>query len=230
VIKLVFLLRSNVSEPANSFRERILLELSPRILGCKPMRYKINLTSADPPRISITPYRRDRIALISIWEPAASTDPAARWSGIIGEAWDGPCAGYRVEESQPVAYKRSWPAGSQTPGLGLLTLFRSRPGISQDDFIRMWHQGHTPLGMRIHPLWNYVRNVVTDSILPDSPVLGGIVEEHCRCSADLLNPVRFFGGPIDMVPNMLRIGLDIRKWMDFGSIENYLVTEHWIKD
>ncbi|MBN1533414.1 MAG: hypothetical protein JXA20_12170 [Spirochaetes bacterium] len=223
--KMVFILRGERTEPVNSFRHRVLDRFIPRLLEGTAVRCKATLTAADPPRLSITPYRKERVALVSLWDGFFA---GPSWAERVRNAWEGPCYGYRVEESIPLSYDRDWPPGTQTPGLGLLTLFRSRRGLCRHDFIRMWHEGHTPLGMQVHPLWNYVRNVVAAPIIPDSPELGGIVEEHFRCPGDLLDPVRFFGGFPAMIPNMVRIALDIRRWMDLGSIENYLVTEHWL--
>lgn len=228
MVKMIFILKGGTHEPLDAFRRRVLDAFVPGILDGTNTPCKATLTTVDPPRLSITPYRKDRIALISIWESRASGQ--LEWADRARRFWEGPLHGYHVEESIPVSYDRTWPAGTQTPGLGLLTLFRARRGIGRDDFLRMWHEGHTPLGMSVHPLWNYVRNVVLDPIVPGSPDVGGIVEEHVRRGEDLLNPVRFFGGIAEMVPNMVRIGLDIRKWMDLGSIENYLVTEQWIRD
>jgi hypothetical protein len=228
MIKMMFILRSDRGVPAANFRTRVIDEFLPGILAETKTACKVTITSIDPPRISITPYNKDRVALVSIWESNPSRGTA--WAERFCSGWRGPCHAYRVEESIPLAYDRAWQAGTQTPGLGLLTLFRARRGLDHGDFIRLWHRGHTPLGMRVHPMWNYVRNVVLETLVPGSPDLGGIVEEHFRRPEDLLNPVRFFGGLAGMVPNMLRIGLDIRKWMDLGSIENYLVTEQWIRD
>ena len=228
MVKFMFLMRGDRHEPGDAFRKRVIDAFIPELLSGSEAPCKVTLTTVDAPRLSLTPYRKDRIALVSVWEQQQSRD--TEWSRKACQAWSGPCHGYRVEESTPRSYERTWPAGTQTPGIGLLTLFRARKGLAHDDFIRMWHLGHTPLGMSVHPLWNYVRNVVLAPIVPGSPLLGGIVEEHVKTREDMLNPVRFFGGIARMFPNMVRIGLDIRKWMDFGSIENYLVTEQWIRD
>lgn len=225
--KIVFILKGDKNEPVARFRQRVVDRFLPEILGNGDRRCKLTMTAVDPPRLSITPYKKERLAMISLWEASPSRE--SQRVNRACRAWDGPCHGYRVNETIPLAYERTWPAGTETPGLGLLTLFRSRQGLEKDEFLRRWHDGHSPLGMEVHPLWNYVRNVVQDQLVPGSPRCDGIVEEHCRTPQELLNPVRFFGGPLRMIPNMARIGLDIRKWMDFGSIENYLVSEQWIR-
>lgn len=57
----------------------------------------------------------------------------------------------------------------------------------------------------------------------------GIVEEHFRTSSDLLNPLKFFGNPLIMVYNMLRVYFDTKSFLDYKTIETYLATEIWIK-
>ena len=111
----------------------------------------------------------------------------------------------------------------------MLTLLHRRAGLTDAEFLRRWHEGHSPLALEIHPLWNYVRNVVAAPVLPGSPPLCGIVEEQCRTRGELLDPVRFFGGWLRMVPNMLRVYRDVRSFLDLAAIENYLVTERWLR-
>ena len=111
----------------------------------------------------------------------------------------------------------------------MLTLLHRRAGLTDSEFLRRWHDGHSPLALEIHPLWNYVRNVVEAPVLPGSPLLCGIVEEQVRTRSELLDPVRFFGGRLWMVPNMLRVLVDVRGFLDLGALENYLVTERWLR-
>lgn len=229
IIKIACILRGDAAEPVAAFRDRVLGPLATRILGQGPRHLKLSTTAMEPPRFFPIPCSRERIALVSIWSEGGPGRKADEWARLVAGFWEGPVSAYRVEESIPVSYERTWLPGERTPGIGLLTLFRPRPGISRDAFLAMWHQGHTPLALKVHPLWNYVRNVVEEVLMPDSPVPAGIVEEHCRSEANLLTSWRFFGGPLAMVPNMIRITLDIRKWMDLRGIQNYLIYEYWIK-
>jgi hypothetical protein len=96
-------------------------------------------------------------------------------------------------------------------------------------FIHRWHNGHTPLSLKIHPLWNYNRNVVLEKLTNDSKEWDGIVEEHFKIKSDLLNPLKFFGNPIIMVYNMLRVYFDTKSFLDYKTIEPYFATEIWIK-
>ncbi len=111
----------------------------------------------------------------------------------------------------------------------MLTLLHCRAGLTDAEFLRRWRQGHSPLALEVHPLWNYVRNVVTAPVLPGSPPLCGIVEEQFRTRNELLDPVRLFGGWLRMLPSMLRVYADVRGFLDLAAIENYLVTERWFR-
>jgi hypothetical protein len=226
MVKLQYLLRAPATEGAQAFRDRALA-CGARLLARGPARLKLTFTAEEPPRLSVMPFRRDRLALVSLWDDGEPGAAAARWNAVL-EA-EGAAEGYRVDESAPRAYDRDWPDGTDTPGGGMLTLLHRRPGLSDAEFLRRWHEGHSPLALEIHPLWNYVRNVVAGLVLPGSPPLCGIVEEQCRTPGELLDPMRFFGGPVRMVPNMLRVYGDVRRFLDLAAIENYLVTERWIR-
>lgn len=222
-IKLQYIVRPAEPEPVARFRERVLELLVPELLDRAPRRLTLHL-SLDPPRLSVIPLRRRPLALVSIWQ-----EPGATGDWFLPLSRLGRVSGYRVVESVPRDYERDWPEGAPTPGVGLLTLFSRRPGQDQEAFLRAWHGGHTPLSLEIHPIWRYERNLVESVILEGSPPHDGIVEEHFRQREDLLSPPRFFGGAARMLPNMLRVALDIRRFIHLPGLESYLVSEHRLR-
>jgi hypothetical protein len=226
MVKLQYLLRAPSTEGAEAFRDRALA-VGARLLASGPARLKLTVTAEEPPRLSVMPFRRDRLALVSLWDEGTPEAAASRWNALLET--EGAAAGYRVDESVPRAYGRDWSDGEDTPGGSMLTLLHRRAGLSDAEFLRRWHEGHSPLALELHPLWNYVRNVVRVPVLPGSPSLCGIVEEQCRTREELLDPVRFFGGWRRMIPSMLRVYLDVRGFLDLAAIENYLVTERWLR-
>lgn len=204
--------------------DRVRGEAVPALLGLAPggVGVKTTVAEVDPPRLTVIPFLRRPAALFSITgDPTPAPDACAEILGQLG----GRLAGYRVDETVPRRYARDWPDGEPTPGVGLLTLFRRPVGVDDATFFKRWHGGHTALTFTVHPLWNYIRNVVLRPIIDGSPRFDAIVEEHFRERRDLMNPVRFFGGPAAMVPNMIRVGLDIRGFIDGASLESYLVAE-----
>jgi hypothetical protein len=108
-------------------------------------------------------------------------------------------------------------------------MLHKKPGISSEEYIRRWHGGHTPLSLEVHPLWYYQRNVVRKPITEGAEPSDGIVLEACPTRGDLLNPARFFGGALKMVPNMLRVAKDIQGFLDMKKTETFFATEYHLR-
>jgi hypothetical protein len=220
--KEIILIKGLGNETYTQFSERILL-LGKSLLEDRDfIQVKITCTLNPPPKLSVIPFKNAKIAAISIYSENKESSKI-----ILNEP--GFCGRYLVEEAIPVTYDKSWKDGIATPGVCLLTLFRQKKGIDYKTFIHRWHNGHTPLSLKIHPLWNYNRNVVKEKLTDDSYEWDGIVEEHFKTTSDLLNPIKFFGNPLIMVYNMLRVYFDTNSFLDYKTIEPYFATEIWIK-
>ena len=55
------------------------------------------------------------------------------------------------------------------------------------------------------------------------------MEEQVRERRDLLNPFRFFGNPLIIIPRMLMVYIDTKAFIDYKSMETYLAVEYHIK-
>jgi hypothetical protein len=222
MIKDICLVRGKDKETYEMFASRILAA-SRAVSGREGIHgVKVVMTDRKPPKLSIIPYRKDKIASVSVWHEAGVIFP-----DITG--MEGFSGTFTVEEAIPVRYKKSWNDLEATPGVCLLTLFRQKPGISFETFISRWHNGHTPLSLRIHPLWNYNRNVVKEISGEKFTWYDGIVEEQVRQEKDLLNPFRFFGKPHVIVPRMISVYRDVNSFLDYKGIETYFANEYIIR-
>jgi hypothetical protein len=221
--KEMFLIRGTESESRGDFAHRIISLTEKTVLPLCTGLCRAVFTAEPPPRMSIIPYTKKLIACISV--TGAPKPPAAAWADIFAEV-PGIAGGYAVENAVPVGYTKDWEDGRPTPGAGLFTLFTSVPGIDYDTFIRRWHNSHTPLSLKIHPLWNYNRNVVKNSLFPGSEKWHGIVEEHFRERRDLVNPRIFFGGFPKMFRHMAAVWKDTNSFIDRKTIEPYFVAEY----
>ena len=220
--KEIVLIKGLENETYIQFSERILSLGNSFFKDKDIVKLKVTLTVNPPPIFSVIPFKKRKIAAISFYSSNNKQLEILRNEpGFEG------C--YLVNEAIPVAYKKTWDDGSATPGVCLLTLFRQKKGIDYETFIHRWHNGHTPLSLKIHPLWNYNRNVVKEKLTDASYKWDGIVEEHFRTTSDLMNPVKFFGNPLIMVYNMLRVYFDTKSFLDYKTIEPYFATEIWIK-
>ena len=220
--KEVYIIRGLPSEDYKVFKDRIF-RLSEDVLeNLRPETLRICLTEKSPPRISIIPFKKKKVAVLSVYRKKGTV------LKMITEN-PGYAGGYAVEEAIPVSYTKSWEDGSPTPGVCLLTLFHKKPGIDQDTFIKRWHEGHTPLSLKLHPLWNYNRNVVQGVLTENSFWYDGIVEEQVQKASDLLNPCVFFGPPLKVPIHMYQVFMDTRSFIDMKRIETYLVSEYHLK-
>lgn len=156
-------------------------------------------------------------AAVSIWLP--NYDDRGPHEEVLARA-GAATFGWIVAESEALAYgeHRTWPDGQRSPGMSITTFFDKRPGLSDEDFYRIWHGEHTPLSFEIHPFWLYVRNQVLRAVTPEAPPVRGIVYEAVRTDEDMLDLTRFFGCPEQ--PDLL--GTRIRRVNDhmgtFGDV------------
>jgi hypothetical protein len=197
---------------------------------CNPQSIHITFTDFAPPFFSVIPFKKGRAGMISMYSENGMPEEllekfAGRCQADIWEDKARIAGAWSVEEAIPVSYRKDWEDQQFTPGVCLLTLFSRKPGLSHEAFLDRWHNSHTPLSLKIHPLWHYSRNVVLGSRLKGSETWEGLVEEHFRKRYQLLNPLVFFGNPFTMYFNMLRVYLDTKAFLDYRTIETYLVRE-----
>ncbi|MGB8331353.1 MAG: hypothetical protein WCE62_14605 [Polyangiales bacterium] len=222
--KWMFVLRGN-GESHASWGRRMREEVSTALLKLEPSKLQLTVTEEPPPRLSLFPFKRQPIAIFNVYGHAADHTRFA--DSLQGSASS--VSGYEVDEAYPVPYVRAWRDGEPTPSPILLTMLRKKAGVSSDEYIRRWHDGHTPLSLRVHPLWYYQRNVIREPITEGAEPSDGVVLEACRTRTDLLNPARFFGGALQMVPNMLRVANDIKGFLDVKKTETFYATEYHLR-
>jgi len=220
-MKQMYLVRGEIGEPYFSFKERIhkvLLNLS----NVKNLAVSYVITENPPPNISIIPFKKKKIASITIHtDDLKPVEDLIKMKGFEGV--------YRVTEALPVKYKKTWRDGEKTPGICLLTIFKQKKGIDYKTFLDRWHNSHTPMSLKYHPLWHYNRNVVDERLHEDSIHWDGIVEEHFKSRSELLNPFKFFGTPAVIIPRMINVYRDTDSFLDYKTIEPYLVAEYHMK-
>jgi len=220
----MYVLRGD-GESHGAWADRMRNEVGPRLLSLEPSKLQLTVTEAPPPKLALFPFKSQLIAIFNVYDD--SSDPT-RFSEALQNAASS-VSGYEVEEAYPVPYDKAWSDGEPTPSPILLTMLRKKPGISHSEFIERWHEGHTPLSLVVHPLWYYQRNVVCGSVTEGADPSDGIVLEACRTRSDLLNPTRFFGGALKMVPNMVRVANDIKGFLDMKKTETFYATEYHLR-
>lgn len=217
--KTIIIIRGQVHEDYFKFKERILNWANQTLVEVPKL--KVALTAERPPNRSVIPFNQNRLAAVSIYSSDINPSDIMDIPGYAGF--------YQVSEALPVQYHKDWEDHLPTPGVCLLTIFRKKPRLDREMFLRKWHQGHTPLSLQIHPLWNYNRNVV-ESFAEGSEPFDGIVEEQFKFREDLLNPIKFFGGNPLLVPfRMLQVYFDVRSFLDYKSIQTFWAEEVYVR-
>jgi hypothetical protein len=220
--KEIYLIRGNSGESYSEFSTRIISLAKNISKASEVVKVKLSYTEIAPPKLSVIPFKKNKIAVISAFTQVEGiSEKLIMENGFSGI--------YLVDEAIPVAYDKHWNDLEKTPGVCLLTLFKKKKTLDYETFLTRWHNGHTPLSLKIHPLWNYNRNVVTKKLNESSFPWDGIVEEHFRSTSDLLNPIKFFGNPLVMIYNMARVYFDTNSFLDYKTIEPYFATEIHIK-
>ena len=225
MFKEIVLLRGDHNESYENFEMRIKDQAESLMQENSFLKVKIALTVEKPPKFSVIPFKTGKISLISFY----SKEESNSIDSTIFSSLSGFSGAYKVEEALPVSYVKNWPDRALTPGVCLLTLFRKKEDLGYDTFIDRWHNGHTPLSLKIHPLWHYSRNVIHKKLSNDSEDWDGIVDEHFKSRSDLINPFKFFGNPLFIVPRMLKVYIDVKSFLDYGSIETFLTREICLK-
>jgi hypothetical protein len=219
MIKEIYLIHGKEDESYADFSARILHIAKSQSENPSVSGVKVVLTLEAPPHFSVIPFRKNKIASLSLYRQSSDgpVKDLQQEQGFTGA--------YRVTEELPVHYQKTWPDGQTTPGACLLTLFNRKKGLDYATFIQRWHYSHTPLSLKIHPLWNYSRNVVEEILSQNSTPFEGIVEEQMREDRDLINPFRFFGNPLIILPRMLSVYRDTKSFIDYSGIETYFARE-----
>jgi len=220
--KEIYLIKGTSEESYESFSNRLIFLAKSVSEDESIVQTKLIYTKEAPPKVSIIPFKKDKIAAISLlYKGDKQYDRFRTENGFSGA--------YAVEEAIPVSYEKNWKDMETTPGVCLLTLFKQKRGIDYKTFINRWHNSHTPLSLKIHPLWHYNRNVVLEKLTTNSDSWDGIVDEHMRTRAELLNPFKFFGNPLVIIPRMINVYIDTKSFLDYKTIEPYLTSEIYIK-
>ena len=120
--KVICLFRGDKAFDYDDFKNLLKDHLQMIIQQIDPLKLSYTITLQNPPGISVIPFRKSKIAVVSVYFEGEKD------FGLL-EKLDGFWGSYEVSEALPVSYEKTWNDGEQTPGVCLLTLFRQKKNI-----------------------------------------------------------------------------------------------------
>jgi hypothetical protein len=226
VEKLVYCVWQEPGAPIEPLRERLFADSAPELLArsCGA----VTLHVADVPGGFTTDRRGPALgAVASVW--LDSVDHRAPIEESLRKLSPS-VTGYLVTESVPLEYAtRDWPDGARSPGVTVMAMFEQPAWLERDEFIRRWHESHTPKSLEIHPLRRYVRNVVARVLTPGARPFAGIVPEAFETLEDFTDPRRLYGGGHEKYGGFeatLRVMVEDQKsFLDLANVHVTTVSE-----
>lgn len=83
--------------------------------------------------------------------------------------WPFPTRAWLVEEHCPLRYERTWPSGTPSPGVRMVSSLHRRADISREAFATHWLGPHTRVATSYTiPVWHYSQNVVIEALTSDA--------------------------------------------------------------
>ena len=239
--KVVYLLWGTPAPVSgDQLRDRLLLEVAPRVLDLGARALTVNVhdaAAAEAPSPAPAPDgEATHVAQVSVW--VDSYDRRGDLDAIVGAAGL-PVSAYLVTESlyddygaTPHAAPRSWPDGQASPGVLTVARIHRPAGLGYADWIERWHGTQSPASGRLQPRTRYVRNEVLRPLTADAPEVHGIVEEGWPSAAHVADPMLFFNAAGDkarLEANLTEMMANVDGCLDLARLRSTTMTEHLVK-
>jgi hypothetical protein len=226
--KLVYAVWKRGDEPDASFAKRLLEDVAPR-LRPQVERLRISVVDADVAagaKLRLGKLDPPKSGLVSFWLEQSQERGAAE---ALLAAASGRLAGYLVVESRPLVNRtRRAPPGSRTPGFALVTGIEPKPGLSHEEFIRLWYTVQRDTALETQSTFGYVRNEVVRALTPAAPAWAAIVEENFPIGA-LEDPAVFYdaaGDPEKLRRNQERMFRAVEGFLALDRVDSHPMSEY----
>jgi hypothetical protein len=164
-------------------------------------------------------------AIVSFWlEDAGDRAPAEKLLSSHAQK----IAGYLVCESRPIVHDRK--QGQRTPGMCQISCITKRADISQEEFIRIWHDDHRQVAIDTQSTFGYVRNEIFRALTPDAPDQWDAFVEEFFPMAALVDPKTFYAAESqeEYERNFKTMMESCARFLDHGPIEVTFLSEYYM--
>ena len=223
--KLCYLLFREADVPGSQLRQALVEKAVPalRAAGAREIALHVQdeaVAAGAPLRRSDPPIR----AMVSFWMHDCG-ERAACEAALAPHARR--LAGYLVVESRPLVHEM--PKGRRSEGTNQVTCIARKPGLSDEEFIRLWHGDHRAVAIETQSTTGYVRNTIVRPLTAGAPAWDGIVEETFPLGA-LSDPKIFYAAKSDddLRARQQRMMQSCQRFLDFDTLEYTHMSEYYL--
>jgi hypothetical protein len=149
-------------------------------------------------------------AMVTLWTEG---DPAVA-IGVVAELAPDVHA-WRVSERRPIE-PPTCPDGERADALANIAVLRRPDGMTQEEYLDIWLNDHTPIAIETQNTFGYIQNIVEQALTPSSPEISAIVEELFPM-AGLTDMHEFYGSDGDDEELSRRITVLMASVARFGA-------------
>ena len=225
--KLCYVIQRDQAESREGFNRRQLEDTRAELLSLGVGRLKISVADAtlDPGAELYPEARRDAPdAMVSFWLNSAHSRGGAEAALARSGAW---MAGYAVLESTALPVFQAAEDGIRDEGFTQIAFFSTLPGLSREEMLKAWLDGHTTVATETQSTFQYRQNIVVRALTPAAPAWDCIVEETFPLPA-LTDKQIFFdagGSEEKLAANYERLMQSCARFIDFASMRLLLCSD-----
>ncbi len=188
--KLLYPLWRRDEQAADDFRDTLLSDVAPALLGLGVKGLRINVVDsavADAAPLQQTSIGPALDAMLSIWVDSANDRAAI--DAILEQHCREYC-GFLVTESEPLP-NDSAPLGERMPGWTQVVYLERPDALTEADWLKVWLGSHTDIAIETQSTFAYRQNVITRWLSEGGPRIHAIVEESFPDAA-MASPHAFY--------------------------------------
>lgn len=225
--KLVYLL-FEASDKAGAILREDILAAADRLatLGASDIVVNVNDDGvADGAGVTLGTLDPPIRAMVSFWMDNSDDRGAAE--NLLSANARG-IAGYLVIESVPTVNTSQPNApAARMPGVNMVTCIRKLKALSQDEFVRVWHQDHKLVAQQTQSTFGYIRNTVVRPLTDAAPPFDGIVEEFFPIEA-LTDPKIWYAASsdVELEQNQKTMIESVQRFLDLSGIESHPMSRY----
>ncbi len=164
-------------------------------------------------------------AIIAFWMDSASQ--RAPYEALLQEVCR-QLAGYTVAESEPLP-NTLHPAsgGARTHGMNHVVFLQVPPRLTREEWLSLWHDGHTAVAIETQQTFGYRQNVVVRRLTADAPPVDAIVEENFPPAA-MTEQDAFYRRSTaeELATNQKRMYQSCKRFIDFDKMGRLPTSEY----